>query len=69
MHDSLLIFGSIYGSDISFRKLEANSNRKFVRTDDTTQDVEETATAFTVAVTREQSFSLQIHESKSKERG
>ncbi len=41
-------------------------NRKFVRTDDTTQDSEETATAFTVsqsiAITREQSFSLQIHE-------
>ncbi len=31
--------------------------------DDTTQDSEETATAFTVSQSREQSFSLQIHES------
>ncbi len=40
-----------------------------MRTDDTTQYSEETATGFTVvkvAITREQSFSLQIHESKSK---
>ncbi len=32
-----------------------------MQTDDTTQDSEETATAFTVSITREQSFSLQIH--------
>ncbi len=36
-----------------------------MRTDDTTQDSEETTTAFT-SKTREQSFSLKIHESKSK---
>ena len=45
-------------------------NRKFVRTDDAMKDSEETATAFnvsqTIAITRERSFSLQIHESKSK---
>ncbi len=45
-------------------RLSHRLNRTFVRTDDTTQDSEETATAFTVS--REQSFSLQIHESKSK---
>ncbi len=47
--------------------------RKFLRTDDTTQDSEETVTQTAcnsikvkVAITREQScFSLQIHESKS----
>ena len=44
-------------------------NRKFVQTDDAIKDSEETATAFNVsqlAITRERSFSLQIHESKSK---
>ncbi len=54
----------------SMTRLTHRLNRKFVWTDDTTQDSEETATAFTVskvAITREQSFSLQIHESKFKE--
>ena len=37
-------------------------NRKYVRTDDAMKDSEETATA----ITRERSFSLLIHESKSK---
>ena len=41
-------------------------NRKFVRTDDAMKDSKETATAFNVAITRERSFSLLIHESKSK---
>ncbi len=41
-------------------------NRKFMRTDDAMKDSEETATAFNVAITRERSFSLLIHESKSK---
>ena len=41
-----------------------------MRTDDATKDYKETATAFnvsqTIAITRERSFSLLIHESKSK---
>ena len=41
-------------------------NRKFVRTDDAMKDSEETATAFNVSQTRERSFSLLIHEAKSK---
>ena len=44
-------------------------NRKFVRTDDAIKDSEETATAFNVSqivITRERSFSLLIHESKSR---
>ena len=44
-------------------------NRKFVQTDDAIKDSEETATAFNVSqivITRERSFSLLIHESKSK---
>ena len=42
-------------------------NRKFVRTDDAMKDSEETATAFNVSQTsHNSSFSLLIHESKSK---
>ncbi len=49
-------------------RLSHRLNRKFVRTDDTTQDSEETAKAFTgvkVAITREQSFSLQENVARS----
>ena len=41
-------------------------NRKFVRTDDAMKDFEGTSTAINVTITREKSFSLLIHESKSK---
>ncbi len=49
------------------------SLRKFVWTDDTTQDSEERlqqpSLQVKVAITREQSFSLQFHESKPRECG
>ncbi len=46
--------------------------KKFVRADDAMKDSEETATAVNVSqttITRERSFSLLIHESKSKRTG
>ncbi len=64
-----LVANKLIASAFSAR-LTHNLNRKFVQADDARKGSEETATAFTVsktiAITREQSFNLQIHKSTSK---
>ncbi len=64
---TLLLFLTLTNSKRFGARLTHRLNRKFVRTDDTTQDSEET---FTVSQSsqnsREQSFSMLIHESTSK---